>query len=84
MSFYFKTECGNCGEDMFKGVIDLSPQEHNGRPVVDCDLLSQIRFECDNCDGVTYTGDFDDMCEHEEGAEPEDEEEDDEPDEGGE
>lgn len=78
IAYYLAQECDTCGEDMHHGlVLNLHP-DYLGHPVIYCDTVSQIKFECEHCGGVTYTGDFDDMCEHEEGEIPEDEDEDDE------
>lgn len=77
IAFYFSTECNTCGEDMFYGLNLSIGDDHKGYPVIGVDMVSQIKFECERCGGVTYTGDFDDLCEHEEGEEPEDEDDED-------
>lgn len=78
IAYYLAHECNTCGEDMHYGLVLNVHPDHNGHPVIYADTVSQIKFECDHCGGVTYSGDFDDMCEHEEGEEPEDEDEDEE------
>jgi hypothetical protein len=78
IAFYLTTECNTCGRDMFYGLNISALDEHLGYPVIGVDMASQVKFECDHCGGVTYTGDFDDMCEHEEGEIPEDEDDEDE------
>lgn len=78
IGYYLATECDTCGGDMFFGLVaDASGETHNGHPVIRCDMVSQIQFDCD-CGGVTYTGDFGDMTHHEAGQ-PEDDEDDDPP-----
>lgn len=71
IAYYLAHECNTCGEDMHYGLVLSVHPEHKGHPVVYADTVSQVKFECEHCGGVTYTGDFDDMCEYEEGNEPE-------------
>lgn len=69
-AFYLSLTCETCGEDMYEGLV-VTTLEHDGYPVIDLDLTaSQIMFRCDNCGGVTWTGDYVDMTEHEPGEEP--------------
>ena len=72
-TFYLSTECNTCGKDMYYGLVTTT-EERRGYPVINCDTVSQISFRCDNCHGVTYTGDFEDGCIHEQGVLPEDDE----------
>lgn len=72
---YLSMECETCGEELFYGLV-ATTETRAGHPVYPFDVTSQIRIDCDNCGGITYTGDFDEMVEHEEGEVPVDDEDD--------
>lgn len=78
--YFLKIECETCEEPVYRGTYCLDGMEtKNGLPVLDVDFaVSQITFECDNCGGRTYTGDWDQMADHEPGTEPDEDNEDDE------
>jgi len=72
----FVMECESCGEEMSNLVGVL--ESDGDVPVLDIGLVvSQEQWNCGNCGGATYTGDFEDICFHEPGELGEDEEEDD-------
>lgn len=77
MSYTLTVDCETCGAKMRHRVADLTA-DPDGELEINLSMsVSQITLECSVCGGVTYTGDFDDMCEHEPGTEPDGDEEED-------
>lgn len=74
---YLVLECDTCGEDMFYGPCGSLLDHRDGIPVFPADIASTTRFDCEHCGGVTYTGDFYDFLENEEGEIPDDEDDED-------
>jgi hypothetical protein len=55
--FYVALDCESCGNPIRQLVITL--EEHHGVPVIDAQVASSTRFDCDHCDAVNWTGDLD-------------------------
>lgn len=78
--YYLKIECETCEGDIFRGTRCIGGMEtRHGLPVLAVDFaISQITFACDNCGGQTYTGDWDQLADHEPGEVPDSDDDDDE------
>lgn len=70
-TYVLTLDCETCGSTMRHRVGDLTSDPGDEVQINLVMAVSQITFECGSCGGVTYTGDFEDMCEHEPGDEGE-------------
>lgn len=75
MQTYILTiDCETCGEPMRNRIGDMSAAPGDEIVIDVAMAVSQSTFNCDACGGITYLGDIEDICEHEAGDLPEDDE----------